>query len=283
MIPVAVRDWLVDNEFGPVSSCRAVGGGCINNGMILHTESGHSLFLKVNPNAPADMFEREADGLQALKVPGAPTVPEAYFYGPGFILMEDLSSAPKTPSYWSDFGASLAALHKYQGVQFGFCKDNYIGSTPQPNPWFEDGYSFFGQKRLLYMANLASSKGLLDRRTREQVASLAANLGSLVPEQPPSLVHGDLWSGNAITDSQGGPAIIDPAVHYGWAEAELAMTSLFGVFPSQFYHAYEQFRPLEPGYQQRFPIYNLYHLLNHVVLFGRSYLPQVVTILNKFT
>jgi fructosamine-3-kinase len=282
MIPSEVKEWLLENKFGTVASQKAVGGGCINNGMILQTESSRSFFLKVNPRAPRDVFEREAEGLQELNISGAPTIPEPFLYGSSFILMENLSPAPKKGSYWQDFGESLAVLHNHHKVQYGFRDDNYIGSTLQPNSWIEDGYIFFGQKRLLYMANLASSKGLLDRVSNGQVAKIVSRLRSLVPEQPASLIHGDLWSGNVISDSHGNPAMIDPAAYYGWAEADLAMTSLFGTFPSRFYHAYEEVRPLEPDYQRRFPIYNLYHLLNHVVLFGRSYLPQVKMILNKF-
>jgi fructosamine-3-kinase len=114
------------------------------------------------------------------------------------------------------------------------------------------------------------------------VENLTAQLKDLIPVEPASLLHGDLWSGNAITNSQGGPAIIDPAAHYGWAEAELAMTTLFGAFPNAFYQAYEEVRPLEPGYYARFPLYNLYHLLNHLNIFGRGYLGQVQAILRRF-
>jgi fructosamine-3-kinase len=281
MIPEAVQEWLVLKQFGEIISQQPVGGGCINNGMVLKTSTGDSFFLKTNPAAPTDMFEREAQGLDAVNVPGGPVIPKPYFYGVDFLLMEDLAPAPRSAHYWEDFGRSLATLHNQRGVQFGFEADNYIGSTPQPNPWTEDGFEFFSQSRLLYLANLASEKRLLSQHDREKVLTLTSRLRSLVPEQPPSLLHGDLWSGNAMTNPHGDPAMIDPAVHYGWAEAELAMTSLFGSFPTRFYHAYEQLHPLEPGYQDRFPIYNLYHLLNHLVLFGRGYLGQVQSILHR--
>jgi fructosamine-3-kinase len=283
MIPAAVQNWLDENHCGKVTFQKPVGGGCINSGMVLFTQTGPSFFLKLNQGAPPDMFQREAEGLLALQVKGGPEVPEPYLYGADFLLMEDISPAAPCFSYWKDFGHALAALHSQRGSLFGFQENNYIGSTPQPNPWTENGHDFFAQKRLLYMANLASGLGLLDRSINEGIARLASRLRALVPEQPPSLIHGDLWSGNATTDRQGRPAIIDPAAHYGWAEAELAMTSLFGGFPGLFYRAYEEARPLEPGYQERFPIYNLYHLLNHVVLFGRGYLGQVKAILHHFS
>ncbi len=283
MIPQAVDTWLEQNHFGRVVAKSPVGGGCINQGMIIQTQTGQSFFLKVNSSAPADMFTREAEGLDALRVQDGPAVPQPLLHGPDFLLMEDLSPAPRARGYWESFGLKLAALHAHTAERFGFHSDNYIGSTPQPNPWTDDGFAFFSQHRLVYMARLAFDRGLLDISLVQQVERLAAQLAERVPVQPPSLIHGDLWSGNAITDARGGPAIIDPAAHYGWAEAELAMTTLFGSFPAVFYRAYESVRPLETGYRRRFPIYNLYHLLNHVYIFGRGYLGQVQTILRRFS
>jgi fructosamine-3-kinase len=250
--------------------------------MLLMTTSGVSFFLKVNPAAPSDMFACEAEGLSAIRIPAGPTVPEAYLNGDEFLLLEYLTPAPKVVDYWAMFGRSLAALHNQVGPAFGFSHNNYIGSTSQPNSWMEDGYDFFAQQRMIHMANLARDRRILNQGEARQIQRLATQLPDLVPEQPASLIHGDLWSGNVMTDSVGRPAIIDPATHYGWAEAELAMTALFGSFPSQFYRAYDEARPLEPSYQSRFPIYNLYHLLNHVVLFGRSYIGQVMSILDRF-
>jgi len=173
-------------------------------------------------------------------------------------------------------------LHQHTQARFGFEHDNYIGSTRQPNPWMENGYQFFAEQRLVFQAHLAYQKGLFSPGDLKSVEKIAAQLPDLIPLQPPSLLHGDLWSGNAITDDQGAPAIIDPAAHYGWAEAELAMTVLFGSFPSVFYQAYEEVRPLEAGYFSRFQIYNLYHLINHLNIFGRGYLGQVHAILRKY-
>jgi len=282
MIPKAVENWLSENQFGAVVDTRPVGGGCMNNGMVIQTDGGESFFLKVNPAAPADMFLKEVTGLKTLNIPLGPTVPTPYSHGADFLLMEDLKPAPRKRNYWASFGRQLAELHNQTAQWFGFFEDNYIGSTPQPNDETEDGYEFYAQQRLLYQANLANQRGYLGQQERKQIESVAAQLRVLIPEQPPSLLHGDLWSGNATTDSGGNPAIIDPAVHYGWAEAELAMTALFGAFPGEFYRAYEEIRPLEPGYKSRFPIYNLYHLLNHLNIFGRGYLGQVIAILRKY-
>jgi fructosamine-3-kinase len=282
MIPPIVKDWFDENHLGNVIAKHPVGGGCINNGMILTTDTEESFFLKVNPSAPTDMFLQEVTGLNALRVADGPVVPQPLLHGIDFLLMEDLNPAPQQGDYWIVFGHQLAALHNHTNDQFGFSEDNYIGSTPQPNSWTNDGYEFFAQQRLLFQANMAYQRGLLNQTDRKSVELVVVRIQELIPSQPASLLHGDLWPGNATTDTNGNPAIIDPAAHYGWAEAELAMTTLFGSFPSIFYRAYEEVRPLEPGYQNRFPIYNLYHLLNHLNIFGHGYLGQVQSVLRKF-
>jgi protein-ribulosamine 3-kinase len=282
MIPKEVANWLGENKFGRVVSERPVGGGCISNGMVLKTDLNRSVFLKINSSPPVDMFAREVEGLKAIKKANTPSVPDVYLHGIKFLLIEDMAPAPRQDDYWEVFGRQVAALHNYSSKQFGFQHDNYIGKTKQPNAWVDDGNVFFAEARLLYMAGLARELGLLNSDGYEKIVDLSERLPQLIPEQSPSLLHGDLWSGNAMTDSKGYPAIIDPAVHYGWGEAELAMTTLFGTFPGVFFKSYEEIRPLESGYQSRFPIYNLYHLLNHVVLFGQGYLGQVNSILRRF-
>ncbi|MEJ2263662.1 MAG: fructosamine kinase family protein [Anaerolineales bacterium] len=282
MIPDQVKHWCLQNGHGSIVASAPVSGGCINNGLILKTKSGATFFVKINQHAPSDMFAREAEGLAALAIPDGPQVPAPLIFGEQFILLEDLEPAERSRDYWIQFGHRLAALHNHMNSQFGFDHDNYIGSTPQPNPWTKNGYAFFSEHRLLFQAKLAVRQGLLDNENARKVRDLAARLPQLVPDQPASLIHGDLWGGNAMTDERGSPVIIDPAAHYGWAEAELAMTTLFGSFPEKFYSAYQEVRPLAPGYQGRFPLYNLYHLLNHLNLFGRAYLSRVLGILHRF-
>lgn len=282
MIPQAVKAWCQDQGFGEVRSARGVSGGCINQGTILTTTTGTTLFLKTNTHAPADMFPREAEGLRALSVPDGPRVPQVLLVDPGFILLEDLQPASRIDRYWELLGRQLAALHAHTAEWFGFEHDNYIGSTPQPNPWTEDGYAFFAEHRLKFQARLAVQRSLLNRQELSQVERLAARLRELIPEQPASLIHGDLWGGNALADSNGAPALIDPAAHYGWAEAELGMTRLFGGFPEEFYRAYQEVRPWQPSLEARLPIYNLYHLLNHLNLFGGGYYNQVTAILHRY-
>jgi fructosamine-3-kinase len=282
-VPAPVAAWLATQGAGQAIRLEPVGGGCINQGAILRTTGGASYFLKQNREAPAAMFEREAEGLRALAVEGGPRLPEPLLAGAGFLLLEDLRPAAPAPGYWETFGQQLARLHDHTAAQFGFAHDNFLGTTPQPNPPTADGFEFFAVHRLEYQADLAYNRILLANADRERIHKLAARLRELVPEQPASLIHGDLWSGNALTGPQGEPAIIDPAAHYGWAEAELGMTALFGGFPERFYDAYAEGRPLAPGWRERLPIYNLYHLLNHLNLFGASYLPQTLSIVKEFT
>jgi protein-ribulosamine 3-kinase len=282
MIPETVREWLRDQGYGEITSSQGVGGGCINNGVRLKTSGGTGFFLKTNQSAPVDMFACEVAGLEALAVEGGPRVPKPYLHGENFLLMEDLASSGRKGDYWTAFGKQMAALHNHTNEHFGFTTDNYIGSTPQPNRWTKDGYHFYAEHRFVFQAELAVRRGLLNSGEVDRIKALAARLPELAPEQPASLLHGDLWSGNATSDENGAPAIIDPAAYYGWAEADLAMTALFGGFAGEFYSAYNEVRPLEQGWRERFSLYNLYHLLNHLNLFGRGYYGQVIQTVNKW-
>lgn len=282
MVPGEVKNWLEEHNHGTIQSSRMIGGGCINNGQVITADSGKTFFLKTNLNSPADMFEQEARGLRELKQDGGPVVPEVYLSGSTFLLLEDLSPGKRKINFWENFGHQLANLHSVIKENFGFDEDNYIGSTPQRNGWMEDGYAFFAENRLIFQSRLARKQGLLTQKELVMVEKLSGRLWELIPEQPASLLHGDLWGGNVINNIYGDPAVIDPAVYYGWAESELAMTALFGSFPESFYASYREIRPLDPGFVNRYPIYNLYHLLNHLNIFGHSYHGQVRAILNRY-
>ncbi len=281
-VPMAVLDWLEGNGHGAAREGAVVAGGCISSGRRLSLDSGASFFLKTNPSAPQDMFAREAEGLALLAVPDGPRVPHVYLWGDDFILMEDL--APRSPAagYWEEFGRQLAWLHRHHAEEFGHSSDNFIGSTLQPNTPTADGYAFFSECRLGYQAQLAFERGLLTAPELDRVKHISRRLREWIPDQPAAILHGDLWSGNMVTDSKGAPAIIDPAAHYGWPEADLAMTALFGRPPERFYGAYSEIRPLAPGFWGRTDLYNLYHLLNHLNLFGLSYAGQVRGVLRRY-
>jgi len=281
-VPTPVVEWCRARGWGPITEAVPLGGGCIHRSYRLTASDGHGLFLKVNDDVPADLFEREAQGLSALAVDGGPRIPQAHLWGESFLLLEDLSPAAEQADYWERLGRELARLHGQIGRRFGFDHDNYLGRTPQPNPWTADGRAFFGRHRLQVQAELALKSGLLEAGDGRRVETVAGRLAEIVPDEPASLIHGDLWSGNVMAGPRGEPCLIDPACHFGWAEAELGMTDLFGGFPDRFYRAYAEVHPMVPGWRERFPVYNLYHLLNHLNLFGAGYLGPVRSILQQF-
>lgn len=281
MVP-DIQVWLHANNLGEIVRTEALGGGCIHQSQIIHTSSGKSFFLKQNQSLPPDMFRKEAQGLDVLRIPKGPILPEVFLVGDEFLLLEDLQPVPRCKDFWRIYGRQMAAVHLVINDKFGFETDNYIGSNPQRNSWNEDGFVFFRERRITPQLKMAEGRSLLKPEDVGKVEKLLDQLPDFLPSQPPSLLHGDLWSGNLITDSNGRPALIDPAVYYGWGEADLAMTDLFGTYPDEFYQTYQELRPLDQGYRSRFPLYNLYHLLNHLNLFGRSYLPQVRSILARF-
>lgn len=282
-VPQAVLDWCRENGWGEVQFTVALSGGDVSRALRLEMDNGRSLVLKVKLDAPPDMFVREAEGLAALSDANGPPVPAVYLTGPDFILLEDLRPAPAMPGYWEAFGQQLAALHLTTHPCYGFAHDNYCGETSQPNPWTESGHEFFAEHRLRHQARLARDRERLNRPDLRRLESVCERLPDLVPPQSPALIHGDLWGGNAVTGPRGEPALIDPAAHFGWAEAELAMTLLFGGFPNAFYDAYAASYPLPPGWRGRADLYNLYHLLNHLNVFGASYLTRVQDILGRYS
>ena len=254
-----------------IDAAERVAGGCINECYRVSV-GGASAFLKVNAASHADAFAAEADGLEGLQAAGlrAPRpASHGVVVGQAYLLLEYLDlSGPR------DFGAlgrTLAASHRQRGNAFGWRRDNYIGATPQHNAWSPSWVRFWRERRLAPQLALAENRGF-----HFDTAGLDSLLANHEPE--PSLLHGDLWSGNAgFTPT--GPVVFDPAVYYGDRECDVAMTELFGGFPAEFYAAYQREYPVPAGYAKRKHLYNLYHLLNHLNLFGRGYLAQVTATL----
>lgn len=214
----------------------------------------------------------EAAGLAAIAaVPGAPPVPELIAREGDTLILADLGQGRADIPAWRRFGAELAALHRHHGPAFGFAVTTCCGPTPQPNGWLADGHAFVAERRLLHLARMACEAGAVSPDTLRAVERIAARLRALVPPQPPSLLHGDLWHGNAHAAADGRLHLIDPACWYGWAECDIAMTRLFGGFPPAFYEAYLAAHPLPTGWEERCELHNLYHLLNHALLFGGGY------------
>ena len=255
-----------------------VGGGCINEAQRLITDAG-DFFVKTNEAGLLPMFEAEAEGLREMAAAEAIRVPTPYATGTAigwaFIVMEYLPTGPGTGAGHERMGRELAAMHRHTAERFGWHRDNTIGSTPQPNAWHHDWVAFWRERRLGHQLDLAARhgapKGLIDKGRRLQ-AALDAFFTDYTPV--PSVLHGDLWSGNAAFTADGEPVIFDPAVYYGDREADVAMTELFGGFPARFYDAYREAWPLDPGYRTRRTLYNLYHILNHFNLFGGGYAGQ---------
>jgi fructosamine-3-kinase len=246
---------------------KPVRGGCIHE-CYRAMRAGRPVFVKLNEARFADAFAAEADGLMALRAAGC-RAPEPIAHGAAgrhaYLVMEWLALAASGD--FAALGAMLATMHRAHGPAYGWARDNYIGATPQQNGACESWAQFWRERRLEPQVGLARRNG-----HRLDVPPVWRLLEGHEP--PPSLLHGDLWAGNAAFLASAAPVLFDPAVYYGDREADLAMTELFGGFPAEFYAAYDAAWPLEKGYDMRKHLYNLYHLLNHLNLFGGGYLAQ---------
>lgn len=257
-----------------VTNHSSVGGGCINSGYKI-TNGSRNYFVKLNQASQIAMFEAEALGLKQMCETQSILVPKSICYGiegnNSYIVLEwlDLGGRGQDKS-WEEMGRKLAALHHYQGKsEFGWDINNTIGSTPQINTWNADWAEFWAESRIGYQLKLAKRRGGTFRQSDRLLKIIPELLAGHQPQ--PSLVHGDLWGGNAGVTVDGEPVIFDPATYWGDREVDIAMTELFGSFPSAFYRGYNQAWPLDDGYQQRKSLYNLYHILNHFNLFGGGY------------
>jgi len=263
---------------------RSIGGGDINHASLLKTNSGN-YFLKSNKRSLyPKMFEREAEGLQLIRSNTSLKVPDVIGFGEtsedAFLILEYLAPATAGLDYHRNLGKGLAELHRSTSDSFGLDTDNYIGSLHQSNSRHEDWIPFFIHERIEPMLRKARDAKAIDKELVRNFDRLFLRLESFFPEEKAALLHGDLWSGNV--HNNGGPCLIDPAVYYGHREMDLAMTHLFGGFSSGFYEAYNSFFPLEPGWNKRLDICNLYPLLVHVNLFGGGYVQSIHRILKIF-
>ena len=245
---------------------------------------GRDVFVKRRSRVPADFFAAEARGLVALARSATLRVPHVFAVSERGIVIEDLGSGHATAAHWESAGRALAHLHRDSAEQFGSPSDGYCGDTPQDNTRDVDGFRFFAERRLLPQARWASDRGLLDSRDVRRVEALCVRLHDLLPEAPPVLIHGDLWTGNLHACANGELALIDGgAAHHGWRECDLAMLILFGEPPGAFFAAYEATAGISADWRVRAPLLNLYHLLNHLNLFGTGYLTGVRSTLARCT
>jgi len=263
----------------------AIGGGSINDAYHLQS-SNQSYFIKLNKSHLAFMFEAEARGLEEIKALNCIRVPNVICHGQtdthSYLVLEYIELSSPSEQSSKRLGTQLAKLHQHSQNFYGWHIDNTIGSTPQDNSRSHDWITFWQQHRLGQQLIFAAQNGFtgqIQDKGQQLLALLPIFFDNYTPQ--PALLHGDLWGGNAASDPQGNPVIFDPACYYGDRETDIAMTELFGGFSSNFYSSYQAQYPLDPGYKTRKTLYNLYHILNHLNLFGGSYLSQSENMINQ--
>lgn len=257
-------------------------GGDINEVFLLKGQD--SLVLKLNDaQAFPGMFEAESRGLHSLKSTEAIDVPAPIATGTlgkySYLLVEYRETAPKSSNFWTIFGEQLARLHRNTSKNFGFEDDNYIGSLPQHNDFRKNCADFYLDMRLVPQIDMAEKQGFHLPISE----AFYKNCRQLLPDEPPALIHGDLWNGNFLVNAAGQPCLIDPATAYAPREMDLAMMQLFGGFSPELFNVYLEEFPLPEGWKQRIPLWQLYYLLVHLNIFGSSYLGQVTSIIKSFS
>lgn len=268
-------------------SSRPLSGGDINQAARMETGEGTTWFAKWNDaHAYPGMFEAEAKGLQLLRDAGEVDVPKVVGYGEkentSMLVLFFVNEGRQKGDFWSEFGKGLALMHRHSAEHFGLDHDNYIGSLPQTNTWKSSWNEFFINHRLEPQLKMARDRGEGDNSLVKQFERLYPHLNDFFPVEKPSLVHGDLWSGNYMTNNRGEACIIDPAVYYGHRLMDIGMSKLFGGFAPEFYDSYTHTWSLEKNWSQAVDIANLYPLMVHVNLFGGGYTGSVKSILRRF-
>ena len=290
MIPDTLRNAIsealaVAGDSTPVRSLEPVGGGDISESARVKTDRAH-YFVKWNRRPLPNMFEAEGRGLHLLASARAVRVPRviAVIERPPALVLEWIDTRGAKSDASETLGRQLAQQHRVLGAGYGLDHDNYIGANPQRNEPAPTWIEFFRDRRLGFQMQLARRNGYLDAQRERRLERLMSRLEKWIDESAcaASLLHGDLWGGNFVATVAGEPALIDPAVYYGDREAEIAFTELFGGFGPRFYAAYHEAWPLAPGYAERRDLYNLYHLLNHLNLFGEGYGGSVDAILRRY-
>ena len=269
-----------------LKTIKPVAGGDINRVYLLQ-DAQRNFILKINlRNKFPGMFEKEARGLDLLSGPNVRTPKVLDHFAEGenqFLILEYFESERPSNNFWHDFALSLSSLHQRTSDYFGLNEDNFIGSLIQKNDPYDSWEVFFTQMRLNPQIKMAFENGLLEKRDLKLFELFFGKFSMLVPEVKPSLLHGDLWSGNLMCTKGQVPVYIDPAVYYGHHEMDLAMTQMFGGFDPSFFSVYKEHFKLLDGWQERIQIHNLYPNLVHLNLFGSSYLHGILSVLKKFT
>jgi len=265
-----------------IMDSNAQGGGCIADSQLITSSSGKAYFLK--QGFSNGMFKNEANGLREIERSGSIRTPNIIVVEDNFLLLEFITQGLKTKEAMYDFGCDLALMHKFLGKSYGFYEDNFIGANPQINTESDSWGDFYFNNRLKYQYQQAEQNGYVTPELKRKFLQLEKIFHFIIESsaEPPSLLHGDLWGGNYLIDENKKAVLIDPAVYYGHREADLAMTKLFGGFSTEFYEGYQHTFPLNEGFQYREKIYLLYHVLNHLNLFGRGYYSQTISLIDFY-
>jgi fructosamine-3-kinase len=263
-LPLGVVNYCLAEGLGSPTDVQLLNGGEISDTARVILRSGHSLVLKQSSRAPADLYQLESLGLDELRRVGALRIPEVHLVGETFLLMEDLGSVPRSTGDWEEFGRAVAKQHETTGPAFGYGYDNYLGLVIQRNGWTDDGHDFFIQHRVLRYLEVANCVAAFTADDRRDIESFAESLRERIPVQTPALLHGDLWRENMLFHPDAGPAAIDPAVYYGWPEAELAMVRQCGGVPDTFFAAYHEVVGSEPGWEERLELLAVREMLSAV-------------------
>jgi fructosamine-3-kinase len=260
-------------------------GGLMSTVHRVRLDDGSTYIHKQTVDPPPGLFECEAEGLRTLSDVGAARTPRVIDFGEDFILLEDLGpQGEPPPGYWEEFGRMMARLHSVRSDRFGYHRDNYIGTKLLDNRWSDSGGKFFAETRVRRFLSEPLVDQTLTAEDRQTLERFIDKLPDRLPEQGPSLVHGDLWTGNMLIDPEGRPALIDPAVAYGLPEADLALLPDFEKVPEAFYAAYLEICPLEPGWRDRLYMLSIRDALGMVAEFGNRYgtLERVRAVLARF-
>lgn len=270
--------------FGSLQSTQVLAGGSINEAYRFSFEK-HNVFVKHQPEGDLpQFFTKETDGLELL-AQGPFALPKILAFSdevPTYLALRFEEKGKPSPEFNKEFGENLAALHRQSETKFGLDTWNYIGTLKQKNLPHESWPDFFANQRILPLVRLARNKGFFSAGFLTKVDGLLTKVEKWVPQEPPALLHGDLWSGNYHVSSDGKPMLIDPAVYYGHREMDLAMMHLFGGFPKELFEAYNKTYPLENAWRDRIDLHNLYPVLVHVNLFGGPYVQQAETIVKRY-
>ncbi len=281
MVPEAIKINIQSELNIKLTSGKLLHGGDINQAAKIETDSGDRFFLKWNTSAPGNMFKAEAKGLGLLDLALTDLIiPEVFLIGDDFLLLEFVEESNSGSSF--DFGVQLAKLHKKTNELFGLDHYNYIGRLPQQNKYHADWLEFFVRERLEPQVKMAIDSGKLASKFAQIFDRVMNYTYVIFPDEPPALLHGDLWGGNYMFTTDGSACIYDPAVYFGHREMDLAMTQLFGGFDNQFYQGYNEEYPLQKGFEERSKLCNLYPVLVHANLFGGHYVSQAEALLKRF-